>query len=77
MQIHCPHCNAGLNVAEKAFGRVLPCPACQKEFQVPAPASRRPRRRRGTTVGSGRDRCPPYAVARQVVAAGHAAAAAS
>ena len=36
-QIHCPHCNRVLNVTEKAFGKVLPCPGCQQPMSVPQP----------------------------------------
>ena len=38
-QINCPHCNRVLNVTEKAYGRVLPCPGCQQSMTVPQPAA--------------------------------------
>ena len=37
IQINCPHCNRVLNVTEKTYGKVLPCPGCQQRVTVPRP----------------------------------------
>jgi len=33
--IACPHCKKVLNVTEKAYGKTLPCPGCQRPIVVP------------------------------------------
>jgi hypothetical protein len=35
-KMYCPNCMSSLNVTEKAFGKVVPCPACKKLVTVPA-----------------------------------------
>jgi cell division protein FtsB len=37
-KIECPHCKKILNVTENAYGKVLPCPACNQPMTVPAAA---------------------------------------
>lgn len=34
-QISCPHCTKRLHVTEKAYGKTLPCPGCNRPLSVP------------------------------------------
>jgi hypothetical protein len=37
-KMECPHCKKALNVTEVAFGKTVPCPACNGHISVPQPA---------------------------------------
>jgi hypothetical protein len=37
IKISCPHCTRALNVTEPAFGKTVPCPACNQPIKVPYP----------------------------------------
>ena len=34
--VACPHCSRVLSVTEKAYGKTLPCPGCQRPMTVPS-----------------------------------------
>ncbi len=59
IRCECPHCNARVKMEDEFFGRVVRCPKCRDNFQLPeaaddepAPARRRrPRRKRRERVG--------------------------
>ena len=36
-KMDCPHCGKTLNVVEKAYGKTLPCPGCNRPVAVPTP----------------------------------------
>jgi hypothetical protein len=39
LKMNCPHCGKTLNVVEKAYGKVLPCPGCNKPVSIPNPSA--------------------------------------
>ena len=38
-KLDCPHCKRKLNVTEKAFGKTVPCPGCNRPIKVPNPTA--------------------------------------